>query len=118
MLDLCMFAEATFNQEEVVAVGDKGKVEALIPEHVVRIGRRGEHWIGGVEMHHVRDPRVRYEGGHHGSSYLEHLDFVATCRSGRAPEVGLRNGLVSVAIGVAAHRSIDEGRPVMMSEIL
>ena len=30
LLDLCMFAEASTNQEEIVAVGSKGKVEAFI----------------------------------------------------------------------------------------
>ena len=33
MLDLCMFAEATRNQEELSVVGDAGKVEALIPQN-------------------------------------------------------------------------------------
>ena len=32
-LDLCMFAEASVNQEELVAVGDKGKIEAFAPSH-------------------------------------------------------------------------------------
>ena len=50
LLDLCMFAEATHNQEELSVVGPLGKVEALIPEDIVRIGRRGEHWIGGVNI--------------------------------------------------------------------
>ena len=51
LLDLCMFAEATRNQEELSVVGERGKVEALIPDDVIRIGRRGEHWIGGIEEH-------------------------------------------------------------------
>ena len=49
LLDLCMFAEATHHQEELSVVGERGKVEALIPSNIVRVGRRGEHWIGGVE---------------------------------------------------------------------
>lgn len=118
LLDLCMFADATFNQEEVVAVGDGGKLEALIPEMAVRIGRRGEHWIGSVETITVDDPTIPYLGHHHGSSYLEHLDFIAACQGEREAAVDLEDGLLSVAMGVAAHRSIDEGRPVMMTEVL
>ncbi|RMH73488.1 MAG: gfo/Idh/MocA family oxidoreductase [Actinomyces sp.] len=118
MLDLCMFAEATRNQEELVAVGDDGKVEALVPDDVVRIGRRGEHTIGSVEEHPVRDDRVRYAGYHHGSSYLEHVGFRDAIRNGTPPEVTLEDGLWSVAVGVAAHRSIDEGRPVTLDEVL
>ena len=49
LLDLCMFAEATHHQEELSVVGAAGKVEALIPPGTVRVGRRGEHWIGHVE---------------------------------------------------------------------
>lgn len=118
MLDLSMFAEATYNQEELVAVGDKGKVEAFIPEMVVRIGRRGEHYIGDVETHQIHDPRIAFQGHHHGSSYLEHLDFIETCRSGSQPAVELEDGLSSVAIGVAAHKSITEKRPIDLSEVL
>jgi len=66
----------------------------------------------------VHDDRVAYEGFHHGSSYLEHLDLIAAIRSGGAPTVSLEDGLLSVAMGVAAHRSIDEGRPVTIDEVL
>lgn len=118
LLDLCMFAEATRNQEEISAVGDRGKVEALIPDDVVRVGRRGTHGIGGVKEHPVRDDRIAYEGFHHGSSYLEHVDFLDAIRTGAPAAVSVEDGLWSVAIGVAAHRSIDEGRKVLLEEVL
>ncbi len=66
MLDVCMFAEATHNQEELSVVGSAGKVEALIPEGVVRIGRRGEHGIGRVESYRVDDAGIAHHGLHHG----------------------------------------------------
>ena len=118
LLDLCMFAEATHNQEELSVVGAKGKVEALIPEDVVRIGRRGEHWIGGVETHPVVNEEIPYEGHHSGSSWVEHQKFRDAVLGVTPPEVSLFDGLLSVAIGAAAHRSIDEGRPVELSEFL
>ena len=118
MLDLCMFAEATYNQEEISVVGNTGKAEALIPEGVFRLGHRGEHFIGEVPQEIVDDSHIAYEGLHHGSSYLEHLDFLAAIRGERAVPVTVEDGLWSVAIGAAAHRSIDEGRPVDMDEIL
>ena len=116
MLDLCMFADATRNQEELVAVGDRGKIESLIPENVVRIGRRGDHWIGEVDEHDVQ-PDVAHMGLHHGSSYLEHLDFAEAIRTNAPPAVSIEDGLLSVAVGAAAHRSIDEGRPVLVEEM-
>lgn len=118
MLDLCMFAEATHSSEELSAVGDKGKLEALLPQNEVRTGRRGEHWIGGVDIASVEDDRVRYQGHHHGASYLEHLDFIDAIRQGRPPEVGPVDGLWSVAMGVAAQLSIEEGRWVDLAEVM
>jgi len=116
-LDLCMFAEATHNQEEISVVGSAGKVEALIPDDVVRIGRRGEHWIGAVETHDVENT-IAYQGLHHGSSMVEHVKFHDVIVNGGEPEVTVNDGLLSVAVGIAAHRSIDEQRPVLLSELL
>jgi len=118
MLDLCMFAEATRNQEELSVVGDKGKVESLIPQNVLRVGTRGEQWIGEVEDQPIVDDRVKVAGLHHGSSYLEHVEFAEAIRSGGEPAVTVIDGLWSVAIGEAAHRSIDEHRPIALDEVL
>jgi predicted dehydrogenase len=115
-LDLCMFADATHNQEEMSVVGPKGKVEALIPTNIFKAGRRGEHFIGNVEIEEINDDAIAYEGLHHGSSYLEHIDFLAACRGERNIEVTVEDGLWAVMVGVAAHRSIDEGRVVDISE--
>lgn len=117
-LDLCMFAEATHNQEEISAVGDKGKIEALIPEGVLRAGRRGEHGIGTVEVEEVSVDHVVVAGHHHGSSYFEHVEFVAAIHNGGSAAVTLDDGLWSVAVGEAAHRSIDEGRPVLLEDVV
>jgi predicted dehydrogenase len=118
LLDLCMFAEATHDQEQLSVTGEAGKVEALIPSNVVRVGRRGEHWIGGVEEYVATDPRVRHEGLHHGSSYVEHLLFAGAIRRAGRPDVTLEDGYWAVAMGAAAHRSIELGRPVELSELM
>lgn len=126
VLDLCMFAEGSRWEQELVATGDAGKVEANVPGfmEVVR-GRRPELVLGGrgpdwpVEVLEVGDDeRVAVQGGHHGASYLEHLAMVESIRSGARPQVGVDDGVWSVAMGVAAHRSIDEGRVVELSEVL
>ena len=117
MLDLCMFAEASRNEQEISVVGPLGKVEALVTEGIVRIGRRTDG-IGNVREEAVGDDSVRHVGLHHGASYLEHLALQEAIRSGSPPAVTLRDGFASVAIGVAAHVSIDERRVVEMSEIL
>ncbi len=116
LLDLCMFAEASVNEQEIVVTGDVGKMEALVTESKLRIGRRadGQHVVDTHEIHHEG---IKHVGLHHGSSYLEHVDFAAAIRSGSAPAVTLMDGLRSAAIGFAAHRSIDTGLPVMMDEL-
>jgi myo-inositol 2-dehydrogenase/D-chiro-inositol 1-dehydrogenase len=117
MLDLCMFAEGSQNMEQLTVTGDEGKVEAFLPSCELRLGRRGA-FRGEVRTEVVHDERVGHEGFHHGSSYLEHVDFLAAVRSGGAPAVGVDQGLLAVAVGVAAHRSIDEGRVVTLDEVL
>ena len=129
MLDLCMFAENSVDNEQIVVVGDEGKLESLLPSLTLRHGRR-EDWgrreawgqpsgTGkGVSVRRVWDSGIRYAGHHFGASYIEHQRFAAAVRAGRPAEVGLEEGLRAVAIGVAAHKSIDEGRVVAMSEVL
>jgi hypothetical protein len=39
-------------------------------------------------------------------------------REGDAPEVGLRDGLMAVAVGQAAEQSVIEGRAVTIEEVL
>jgi myo-inositol 2-dehydrogenase / D-chiro-inositol 1-dehydrogenase len=115
MLDLCMFAEATTNEQEISVVGTAGKAEALVAEGVLRVGRR-EMGIGHVERRPIADPTIRHVGLHHGASYLEHEAFLTAIRAGTPPAVTVYDGLWSVVIGEAAHRSIDERRPVLIDE--
>ena len=117
MLDLCMFAEASRNEQEISVVGNLGKVEALVTEGVVRVGRRTDG-IGRVSESAIHDDAVRHVGLHHGASYLEHVALRDAILSGAPPAVTLHDGLMSVAIGVAAQRSIAEGRVVEMDEVL
>jgi myo-inositol 2-dehydrogenase / D-chiro-inositol 1-dehydrogenase len=116
-LDLCMFAEGSEHQEELSVVGDRGKAEAFLPTSEFRVGRR-DAGRAGVVSETVYDNRVAYEGFHHGASYLEHLDLMAAVRSGGRPAVGVDEGVLSVAMGVAAHRAIDERRVVELDEVL
>jgi len=115
LLDLCMFAEASRNQEEIAATGDAGKVECFIPDSTVMIGRRNPREI---QSHHVPvEERILKAGGHHGSTYFEHLAFRRAILEGTAPEVGAQDGLRAVAIGLAAELSAAQGRPVEMAEL-
>ena len=115
MLDLCMFGEASLAEEEIVATGDTGRAACTIPasELVVsdRASRRRQVDVIDVP------PDLLAAGSHHGSTWFEHRAFLAALRGGTPPEVGLRDGLIAVAMGVAAERSIAERRPVEMAEL-
>ncbi len=123
MLDLCMFAEASVNEQELAATGSAGKVEAFIPSGLVRTGRRAPLNRGYpqpgelVEFDASRDARVKHGGFHHGSSYLEHLALADAIRNAGAAAVSVDEGLWSVAVGVAAHRSIAQRRLVELDEV-
>ena len=118
MLDLCMFAEASHDQEEVCVVGDRGKLEAFVPSSRLRVGLRGQHGVGDVEEIQVNPPEIPYLGFHHGSSFIEHTHFRDALRHGGKPQVDGEAGLWSVAMGVAAQRSIEEGRSVTLAEVM
>ncbi|KAL9242780.1 hypothetical protein vseg_016746 [Gypsophila vaccaria] len=119
VLDLCMFAEGSKNEQEISVVGDLAKGEAFVPEGIVTFGTRVAG-RDGVQTIKTTDDRIKYDGLHHGSSYLEHLNFLDAIRArgAKAPEVDLNDGLISVAIGVAAQASIEQGRFVTIEEVL
>lgn len=129
MLDLCMYAENSIDNEHIAVVGDEGKLESLLPSLTLRYGRR-EDWgrrkiwgqpsgTGkGVSVRRVWDTNIKYAGQHFGASFLEHQHFSDAVRSGTPPEIGLEEGLRSVATGLAAHRSIATGLPVALVDVL
>ena len=77
----------------------------------------GESWFtvlfGSLydSLAHVLDSRF-------GPSYIEHQRFAHAIRNGLAAEVSLEEGMRCVADGLAAHRSIDTGLPVLLSDVL
>jgi predicted dehydrogenase len=129
MLDLCMFAENSMDNEHITIVGDEGKLESLLPSLTLRVSRR-EDWgrrdawgqpsgTGkGVSVRRVWDTGIKYAGHHFGASYIEHQRFAAAIRNGTPAEIGLQEGLRAVATGLAAHLSIEQGRVVEMREVL
>ena len=129
MLDLCMFAENSIDNEHIVVVGNEGKLESLLPSLTLRYGRR-EDWGTrkswgepsgsgrGVSVRRVWDTQIKYAGQHFGASYIEHLKFARAVREGLPPEVSLEDGLRSIATGIAAHQSIATGLPVAMADVL
>lgn len=110
MLDLCMFAEASRDQEEIAATGDVGKVECGLPSSRLIVGRRDPLELK-AEIVPI-DQSLLAAGEHHGSTFFQHEAFLRCVRDGSPPEVSLADGRIAVAMGVAAEQSIREHRPV------
>jgi predicted dehydrogenase len=99
MLELCMFAEASKNQEEVSVVGDAGKLEAFAPAHQrgggahvpnFRRGTRQLPWVDRVtppdpaeveEMYEGADESILGAGYHEGATYFELEGFLQAVRN-------------------------------------
>ncbi len=122
-LDLCMFAEGGRFEQEITITGDLAKMEATVPGDVVWVGERsvaaGHGFALGSGVREVpapMDPRVPYPEFHQGASYMEHLALAEAIHTGQPAAVTVTDGMWAVATGAAAHRSIDERRPVELSE--
>jgi len=119
MLDLCMFAEASRDQEEIAATGDRGKVECGIPSSTLIIGERQPVERMGVALPLHRetvpvDPDLLELGHHNGATFFQHERFLRMIQEGGKPEITASDGLRAVAMGAAAERSVRDAMPVLL----
>ncbi|WP_310498257.1 Gfo/Idh/MocA family oxidoreductase [Sandarakinorhabdus sp.] len=119
MLDLNMFADGAQQQEEIIAVGDKARLDVLIPAgdliHSPRVGfmnpKQAVRW-------HVETPAEALAAGqHHGSTFFQHQHFAKAVRGAGPVMVSADDGLRAVAMGMAAEISAREHRVVTMAEL-
>ena len=126
MLELCMFAEGAEYQEELSAVGARGKIEA----RVIGPGRFWPARLGPppvpVVIESPREPRgpvttqvpvpadLLAAGDHNGATYYQHQRFARVVRGEAAPEVTLADGAWAVRMGHAAQESARTGRTVVL----
>ncbi len=122
MLDLCMFAEGSHWQEQISAVGDRARIDALIPGPA-RFSRDGKERASEIRIA-PRDTRIERRepihtdhtilsaGDHHGSTYFQHRKFLDLVKNGGRPEVSLEDGLKAVVMGAAAEESARTGKSI------
>lgn len=116
-LDLCMFAEGSEDQEEICAIGDAAKMEVKIPTARLITSPR----IGFGKPKQITTETIETQaallsaGHHHGGTYFQLRDFHTAMIEGRPPTVSALDGLRSVAMGAAAHQSIETGQAVEVS---
>lgn len=123
-LDLCMFAEGSFWQEEIAATGTLARAACFVPGPA-RFWPGGEERAAEIEISprqpkgplrrkvHV-DVNVLKAGDHHGATFFQHQGFARAIREGGTVEVTMLDGLKAVAVGLAAERSIHEGRAIKL----
>ncbi len=126
MLELCMFADGSKYQEEVSAVGAKGKIEALVPgPWRIRPEEFGEQPVpklivsprapqGPKEIDIPVDPALLQAGDHNGSTFYQHQLFAQAIRAGGRPAVSMQDGAIAVRMGMAAQESARTGKAVLL----
>ena len=127
MLELCMFAEGARFQEEISAVGPKGKIECLVPgpgrfwpEHlgeppVAQVIVSPRHPKGPHMVEIPVDPTLLAAGDHNGSTFYQHQRFQKAALGNDPIEVSLDDGWWAVAMGLAAQQSALTGKAVELA---
>ena len=126
MLELCMFAEGSRYQEEILAVGPLGKIECLVPgpgrfwpahlgaAPVPKVILSPRHPAGPMELEIPVDPKLLAAGDHNGSTFFQHQGFQRAAMGAQGPEVSLEDGWWAVAMGLAAQESARTGEAVSL----
>ncbi len=124
LLELCMYAEGSEFQEEITAVGPKGKIEVKVPgptrfwKHpdkpapVPRIIVSPRDPVGPREVEIPVDPKLLEVGDHNGSTFYQHRLFAEVVRGNGAAQVTLADGSAAVKLALAAQQSAQTGRSV------
>ena len=124
MLELCMFADGTKWNEEITAIGPKGKIECRIPgpqrfwpsdlgappqSEISLYPRSPKHPVTKtVEI----DEALLAAGDHHGSTFFQHQKFLEVVRGKGTVEVSIEDGKRAVKMGLAAQKAAIEKRVV------
>ncbi|WP_325895399.1 Gfo/Idh/MocA family protein [Grimontia sp. NTOU-MAR1] len=124
-LELCMFAEGSRYQEEISVVGDKGKVECLVPgpgrfwptdtlgdPPVAQVISSPRDPKGPKQMEVPVDPTLLEAGDHNGSTFYQHQKFQRAVLGEQDVEVSLEDGLKAAVIGLAAQEAIKRNQLV------
>eukprot|EP00606_Chrysophyceae_sp_TOSAG23-5_P001003 GSChrysophyteH2.ASY1.ANO1.1460.1 assembled CDS len=130
-LELCMYADGSRHQEEIIVTGTKGRLEAYLPENKMYSYARPSHadWSDkskpppatsiSEEIFDCRDLSIVYSfadslpkhaGYHYGSTAVEWkhlLDAVERVRNGELfqAQVSLDDGIAAVEMGILAQSS-------------
>jgi predicted dehydrogenase len=128
-LELCMYAEGSRHQEEVIVTGLNGRIEAYLPENKVYLFKRPKNWTDRSmpppnitiekkvfdcnnmrEVHGLEQDAAfpEHTGYHYGSTSVEWHHLIRAINSVRStgkpfePAVSLLDGIAAVEAGLMA----------------
>jgi predicted dehydrogenase len=115
MLDLCMFAEGAEEQETLVAIGDRAKLEVGIPSGTLAFSPRVPLLQPKQVVREMVgvDAAVLAAGHHHGATYYQLLAFLDAVRGIGPVMVTAEDGVRAVVMGAAAERSARDKEAVL-----
>jgi predicted dehydrogenase len=120
--NLCMFAPMFY--EEVVLVGDEGRLKAYEimdflpnkqPENHLEIN------LGAGKPSRVSTPcypTVIQESGHSGATFYEHISLIDMLDGEEREAATVEEGFWAVVVGAAAEESVGSGQPVLVADFL
>ncbi|MEP1231306.1 MAG: Gfo/Idh/MocA family oxidoreductase [Litorimonas sp.] len=124
MLELCMFADGTLWNEEISAVGPKGKIECRMPgphrfwpndigpppESQITLAPRSPKRPVTTDV--LIDHDLLMAGDHHGSTFFQHEKFLKVVQGNGQVEVTVDDGRKAVKMGLAAQKAASEHRVI------
>ena len=120
--NLCMFVPMFY--EELVICGDEGYLKAWEKVDFLPQSSSGT----GIDILRTDDkpslritpnyPAAIEHSGHHGATYMEHVDFVNNIDGIETPTATALEGLWSIAVASAAQESIKTGQVVKVNDHL
>lgn len=120
--NLCMFAPLFY--EELIICGENGRIKASeshrfhednSPSSQLEIARSDNM---PSRMMTSTYPKIIAESGHHGATYIEHVNFIDNIEGKKTNSATAEEGFWSIVVGAAAEASVKNGRIICIDEFL
>lgn len=122
VFNLCMFAPMFY--EEITICGSKGRIKAYENENYIQADSLKTYFemlVADNSYSIVSTPcypKTIQESGHMGATYFEHKNFIENIEGRTTKTATMQDGFWSVAIGVAAEKSVKTGEKVWLKDIV